>query len=109
MLTNDNFKKVFEEEEFTLALISGNGCANCSTMASVVHKMDTVFSNLTTHLIDVNEHNYLINKYYEVEVVPTTLFLYHGRLVSKVQGYQPEEILEIYIECKMKEVLGEKD
>lgn len=109
MLTNENFKETLSKEEFCLVLITGDGCANCSTMAPIVNNMKHKFEDLSTYLVDINESNYKINEYYEVEVVPTILFLHKGRLISKVKGYQPEEILEIYIDCKMKECSEKKE
>lgn len=109
MLTNENFRNVLGKEEFCLVLITGDGCANCSVMAPIVNTMSDKFSNLSTYIVDINQSNYQINEYYEVEVVPTVLFLHKGELVSKVKGYQPEEILEIYIDCKMKEFIEQKD
>ena len=108
MLTNENFKNTLEKEPFCLVLITGDGCANCSIMAPMVNQMIKKFPNLSSYIIDVNESNYLINQYYKVEVVPSILFLHNGVLISKVTGYQPQEILEIYIDCKMKEFIGQK-
>lgn len=103
MLRNENFKEILQQEPFCLVLISGDGCANCSTMTPIVNRMKDKFLDLSVHFVDIDKHNYKINEYYGVEVVPTLLFLYEGALISKVSGYQPEEILEIYIECKMGE------
>ncbi|OCN04513.1 hypothetical protein A4S06_02555 [Erysipelotrichaceae bacterium MTC7] len=103
MLTNDNFRNEFTKNEFSLVLISGDGCANCTTMSPIVQSMGRKFDNLKVYLMDANENNKDINTYYDVHQVPTILFLYKDELISKVQGYQPEEILQIYLESKMEE------
>ncbi|MFV0381494.1 MAG: thioredoxin family protein [Breznakia sp.] len=102
-LTNENFKEELELCEFALVLISGDGCANCMTMYPIVQEVAEKLDNLSVFNLDVDKTNYKINEYYDIEMVPTILFLYRGNLISKVKGYQPPEILQIYVETKMEE------
>ncbi|MDF9823777.1 thioredoxin 1 [Breznakia sp. PF5-3] len=103
MLKNENFKEVLENEEFCLVLVSGDGCANCTTMTPIVNQMRDKFDELSVYVVDINQSNHKITEFYEIEVVPTILLLHRGHVISKVTGYQPEEILEIYIDCKIGE------
>ncbi|TDW16309.1 thioredoxin [Breznakia blatticola] len=103
MLTNENFRNEFAKNEFSLVLIGGGGCANCTTMSPIIQNVGKKFENLQVYIVDASEQNKDINTYYKVQQVPTILFLFRDELISKVQGYQPEEILEIYIESKMEE------
>lgn len=103
MLTNENFEEVLGTKSFSLVLISGDGCANCTVMTPIVNRVKDKFDDLSTFFVDVDKYNYMINTHYGVEKVPTLLFLHEGELISKITGYQPEEILEIYLDCKMNE------
>jgi thioredoxin-like negative regulator of GroEL len=43
-----------------------------------------------------------------VEAVPTILVLYNQEVFAKRRGYQPEEILEIWLDAKIEELKKEK-
>ncbi|NBK96434.1 MAG: thioredoxin [Erysipelotrichia bacterium] len=98
MLKNDNFKEILAASDFAITLISGEGCANCISMYPMVKKLQKERDDIDVYFVEVDESNYKINDYYEVEVVPTILLTSHGNLISKIKGYQPEEIFEIYVD-----------
>lgn len=103
MLNNENFKTELEKIEFAVILISGEGCANCVTMYPMVKNLASKRDDVQVFFLEIDENNYQINEYFEVEVVPTILLVNYGKLVSKIKGYQPEEIFEIYIDTKIEE------
>lgn len=102
MLKNENFKEILGKSPFAVTLISGEGCANCVSMYPMVKKLEQR-KDINVYFVDVDETNYQINSYYDVEVVPTILLTNYGNLLSKIQGYQPEEIFDIYIDAKLEE------
>lgn len=103
MLTNENFKEKLQQEKFSLLLIC-DGCPNCTIMTPMIHAMKEKFNVLSIYVMEASEQNNAINKHYEVEAAPTLLFLHKGELVSKIRGYQPPEILEIFLDCKISEL-----
>lgn len=103
MLNNENFLETLKKEKFAVTLISGEGCANCVSMYPMVKAIEQRRDDVKIFYVEVDKSNYLINEHFDVEVVPTILLTHYGELVSKVKGYQPEEIFEIYIDTKISE------
>lgn len=103
MLTNKNFKEELGKSGFSVTLISGEGCANCLTMLAMIKDLEKRRNDIHVFYVEVSEENFEINEYYEVEAVPTILITYNGELISKVKGYQPQEIFDIYIDAKFEE------
>lgn len=92
-----------KNEEFAVTLISGEGCANCVSMYPMM--MGLKEKGIHAFVVEADERNKEMFECYQVSVVPTILITHYGELVSKITGYQPQEIFEIYIESKMEEVL----
>ncbi len=103
MLKNDNFKEVLSQTGFTLVLIEGDGCANCTVMLPIVKSQETKRDDVKVFHVIATPDTADINEYYQVELVPCVLLLYNGALISKVNGYQPEEIFDIYVDAKIEE------
>ena len=102
MLNNDNFKEVLGQSRFAVTLISGEGCANCVSMLPMVLKLKER-NDMDVYIVEVSPSNYEINEHYDIKVVPTILLTSYGEAISKITGYQPEEIFELYIEAKLEE------
>lgn len=103
MLKNENFKEILGQSDFAVTLISGEGCANCISMYPMVKDLQNRRTDIDVYFVEVDETNFKINDYYDIEVVPTILLTSNGKLISKIKGYQPEEIFEIYIDSKVEE------
>jgi thioredoxin-like negative regulator of GroEL len=103
MLNNENFKEVLKESRFAVTLISGEGCANCVSMLPMVLKLKER-EDMDVFIVEVGPSNYEINEHYDIKVVPTILLTSFGEAVSKITGYQPEEIFELYIDAKLDEI-----
>ena len=104
MLTNKNFREVLKGCEFAVILISGEGCANCYSMHPLVSGLKDTYDDIDVFFVEVDESNFDINTEYGVEVVPTVLITSYGKLVAKINGYQPDEIFTLYIDSKYQEV-----
>lgn len=102
MLNNENFKEVLGQSRFAVTLISGEGCANCISMLPMVLKLKER-NDMDVYIVEVSPSNYEINEHYDIKVVPTILLTSYGEAISKITGYQPEEIFELYIEAKLEE------
>jgi thioredoxin-like negative regulator of GroEL len=102
MLNNENFKEILGQSRFAVTLISGEGCANCVSMLPMVLKLKER-NDMDVYIVEVSPSNYEINEHYDIKVVPTILLTSYGEAISKITGYQPEEIFELYIEAKLEE------
>ena len=108
MLKNENFKEILGNSEFSVILISGDGCANCVSMHPLVANLKNVYTDIDVFFVEVDESNFDINTEYGVEVVPTVLITSYGKLVAKIKGFQPDEIFNLYVESKYLEVKNKR-
>lgn len=85
--------------------ISGGGCAGCEELMpaarSVAEKLGLKFCR-----IDCGALGTLLSEW-GVEKVPATVLSDGNKAIAKCYGYQPEEILELYIEAKLEEYQSE--
>lgn len=103
MMKNENLKENLKKCHFAVTLIGGEGCANCVTMLPAVMKLKER-EGIDVFHVEVDESISELLQFYEVSLVPTILITHYGELVSKITGYQPEEIFELYIEAKWEEI-----
>lgn len=93
-------------ENFELIEISGGGCAGCESLMpsarAAAEKFGVKFSR-----IDYSALGKLL-KEWQIERVPALVLLKRGTPVATCYGYQPEEILTIYIESKLEEYSREE-
>ncbi len=84
-------------------LITGEGCVSCFSMINVINNISSKFKNVNFYNLEV-EDKYLefLNKY-NVRTIPSLLIIKDNELISSCHGYQPEEILEIYLESKIED------
>lgn len=82
---------------------SGESCANCFTLLPVLKKIADG-RGLPLRHIEVNEANIDAVRQYEIERVPTVILLKDGQPFARCTGFQPEEILEVWIDAKIEEI-----
>ncbi len=98
MINDKTYKEVLKG--YSLVEISGDGCAACHSLLPVLQdisksmNLNLFFANASS---DVEE----MLKHYDVTAIPTILLLHDSLLLGKVKGFQPQEILEIWIETKI--------
>ena len=83
-----------------LILITGNGCASCISMHEIAIEAAKKF-NLPFKEMEVEKAPEYVEKY-DIKHVPTLLLIDNLRLIDKVHGFQPKEILELWLEYKIK-------
>lgn len=88
---------------YTIIEVQGESCANCITMIPIVHGVAQKFGNITVLTMQATKENEGILEYYDVEAIPTLLFLHNHTLLGKVKGLQPAEILELWIASKIED------
>ncbi len=88
--------------------ISGESCANCLTLMPILHDIVSKRDDVTLVHIEADENTAEIIKHYEIDRVPTILLLDDGVEFARAKGFQPEEILELWIDAKIDEHLKNK-
>lgn len=85
-------------------LVSGEGCANCYSMLPVLNNLSSNFPNVHFFKLDVSEEFAAFLNQMNVRTIPSLLLIKDNSLVASCHGYQPEEILEIWLETKIEEI-----
>lgn len=88
---------------YTLIEFGGDSCANCITMMPILQEIVSENPELTLFNIQVNQQTQEMVDYYNVRTAPCVILLYNDQLLGMVNGLQPKEILEIWIESKILE------
>ena len=94
----DNLKGI------SIVEISGESCANCLSIMPILHSIVSRRNDTKLFHIEVNEANKEIVERFEIQTVPTILVLYDEVVYARCRGYQPEEILEIWLDAKIEEI-----
>ncbi len=84
--------------------VSGNSCANCITLMPILHQIILSRNDAKLYHIEANEENIEILSRLEVDSIPSILVLYNDTVISRCRGYQPEEILELWLDAKIEEI-----
>lgn len=93
--------KAFFTDEVCLVEIGGSACAACHILMPAAREAAQKF-NIPFYYIDESEAGELIQKW-GVSSVPSLFLVRGGTPVAEAHGYQPREILEIWIEYKLQE------
>lgn len=88
--------------EISLLEVSGESCANCLTLLPVVNRLAAARGWKVEHL-EANEQNAQRVSALGIDRVPTLIVLKDGAEAARCTGYQPEEILELWLDAKTQE------
>ena len=80
--------------------VSGESCANCFTLLPVVRRLAAARGIPVVHL-EVNEQTADRVRALAVDRVPTLIVFRDGKEIARCTGYQPEEILELWLDAKL--------
>ena len=80
--------------------VSGESCANCFTLLPVVRRLAAARGIPVEHL-EVNEQSADRVRSLAVDRVPTLIVFRDGKEIARCTGYQPEEILELWLDAKL--------
>lgn len=107
MLLNDkNYKEYLKG--ITVIEVSGESCANCLSLMPILHSLVTPREDAVLHHIEASEETIGLLEEFEVEAVPTILVMDEDKVYAKCRGYQPEEILELWLDAKIEEIKNSK-
>ncbi len=82
--------------------VSGEGCANCFTLLPVLSKL-AAERELPLRHVEVTEKNGAEVRRLGIERVPTVILMGDGAEIARCAGFQPEEILEVWLDAKIEE------
>ncbi len=83
--------------------ISGESCANCLTLMPILKELCSARDDVRLVHVEADYSTTPLMEAWEVEKVPTILLMDDGEIFARCSGFQPEEILEIWLEAKIEE------
>lgn len=102
MITKDNYKE--ELKGICVIEFSGESCANCLSLMPVLHELVSKRDDARLVHIEVDNDTMDLVQMYEIEAVPSILITLDGETKARCKGYQPEEILELWLDAKINEI-----
>ena len=83
--------------------ISGEDCANCLTLMPILKELCSARGDIRLVHIEAERSTMALMDEWEVMKVPTILLMDDGEIFARCAGFQPEEILEIWLDAKIEE------
>ena len=106
---------IFSKKEYKAQLkglcvveISGESCANCLTLMPILKELVENRTDVRLVHVEADVSTIELMEEWGVEKVPTILLTNDGEIFARCSGYQPEEILEIWLDAKIEERKAEK-
>lgn len=94
-------QKIFNENGVCLVEIGGSACAGCHQLMPAARQVANTY-NIPFYYFDADEAQELISRW-NVKSVPSLFLVDGGQPFAEAHGYQPQEILDIWIEYKLEE------
>ena len=103
-------KKNYKERLSGLCVVevSGESCANCLTLMPILDAICSARDDVRLVHVEADYSTVELMEEWEVEKVPTILLMDDGEIFARCSGFQPEEILEIWIDAKIEERKAKK-
>ena len=89
------------EKRIKVIEFSGESCANCYSLMPILHEIMKSYEDVELSHIEITKEDMDFITKYEIARVPTILILKDDVEVGRCRGYQPEEILAIWLEDKI--------
>ena len=83
--------------------VSGESCANCLTLMPILKEMCDARDDVRLVHVEADFSTLALMEAWEVEKVPTILLMDDGEIFARCSGFQPEEILELWLDAKIEE------
>lgn len=83
--------------------ISGESCANCLTLMPILKDLCSARGDIKLVHVEADYSTTALMEEWEVAKVPTILLMDDGKIFARCSGFQPEEILEIWLDSKIAE------
>ena len=99
-LKDNNYKEYLKKGTCVIE-VSGESCANCLTLMPILNRLVSERNDCELHHVEVDNDTMEFVKEFEILTVPTILVFKNGELVGRCKGFQPEEILEVWLDSKL--------
>ena len=106
MITKDNYKE--QLKGICVVEISGESCANCLSLMPVLNNIISQRDDCRLVHIEASEDTVELMEMFDVLTAPTILLTLDGEIKARCKGYQPEEILEIWLDAKIEDIKNGK-
>ena len=83
--------------------VSGEDCANCLTLMPILKNICDARGDIRLVHVEATYQIMALLEAWEIEKVPTILLFDDGEIFARCAGFQPEEILEIWMDAKIEE------
>lgn len=84
--------------------VSGESCANCYSLLPLLVDYVKSREDVVLHHIEANMDSKNLLKNWEITAVPMILICYQNQVEARVKGYQPKEILSLWLDAKIDDV-----
>lgn len=102
MLNKNNYKELLKG--ISIIEVSGESCANCLTLMPILNKLVSKMEDVTLHHLEAEETTMDLIEKFEIEAVPTILVMNDDKIFARCKGFQPEEILELWLDAKINDL-----
>ena len=83
--------------------VSGESCANCLTLMPILEELCSARGDIRLVHVEADYSTLALMEEWEIVKVPTILLVDDGEIFARCTGFQPEEILEIWLDAKIEE------
>ena len=83
--------------------VSGESCANCLTLMPILQELCSARDDIRLVHVEADYSTLALMEEWEVVKVPTILLVDDGEIFARCTGFQPEEILELWLDSKIEE------
>ncbi|MBE7067848.1 MAG: thioredoxin family protein [Clostridiales bacterium] len=88
--------------------VSGESCANCLTLMPLLDKLVGAREDIKLVHVEADYSTTALMEEWDVAKVPTILLMNDGEIFARCTGFQPEEILELWLDAKIEEFKSSK-
>lgn len=106
MITLENYKE--ELKGICVVEISGESCANCLSLMPILANLVGSRDDARLVHIEASEETAPLLQHLEILTAPTILVMEDGVERARCKGFQPEEILELWLDAKIEEIKNKK-
>ena len=92
-----------EQKRIRVIEFSGESCANCYSLIPILNSIMKNFEDAILEHVEVIPENIREVEKYDIDRVPTIIVLKDNVEIARCRGYQPEEILAIWLENKIEQ------
>jgi thioredoxin 1 len=106
-INQNNYKE--QLKGLCLVEVSGESCANCLTLMPILKEICDKRGDIRLVHVEADYSTMPLMEAWDVEKVPTILLFDDGEVFARCAGFQPEEILELWLDAKIEERKAQKN